>query len=157
MLLTPHTFVGLAVGSTISNPLISAPLSFFLHFAGDLVPHWDFYSETSKEDRTKGWRPIAVMADLVVGVSVGLISTLYVLWVKHDSTLALSIFLAGICSVLPDALTAPEIFMKKPPALSRYLGKIQSRLQFQAPLPWGIISQVIVMALSALLFYRNLF
>jgi hypothetical protein len=151
MLLTPHTLVGIAIATAIPNPLIAAPLSFAMHFAGDRVPHWDFYSNTKKEDRLVGWRPLAVMADLVVGVAIGLTFTLYALWVVKNPNLSLNIFLCGIASVLPDALEGPYIFMKKEPAFLHWLTFMQKKMQFQAPLPWGIITQILVSGLSLFL------
>lgn len=150
MLLTPHTLVGIAIATSIRNPTVAVPLALGMHFMGDLVPHWDFYSHTKKEERVVGWRPMAVMFDLVVGVSIGLTSTLYALWVLQNKALAINIFLCGIASVLPDALEAPHIFMKTDPKILMPLINIQKKLQFQAPLPWGIITQILVVAISVI-------
>ncbi len=156
MLLTPHTFVGIAIATAIPNPFIAVPLSFFSHFVGDRVPHWDFYSNTQKEERLKGWRPVAVMLDLVIGVAVGLTTTLYTLWVLKNSHLALNIFLCGIASVLPDVLETPYIFGKSEPKILSYLTSIQRRIQFQAPLPWGIISQIVIITASLILILNSI-
>lgn len=153
MLLTPHTFAGIAIAALISNPIVAVPLAFISHFILDKTPHWDFYSNTQKEERLKGWRPLAVMADLVVGVAVGLIATLYFLWVVKDSTLALTSFLSGIAAVLPDILEGPYIFMDKEPKILSYMTNIQRKLQFQAPLPWGILTQLLVIAISIYLIF----
>ena len=48
MLLTPHTLVGVAIATNISNPFLAIPLAFISHFLGDKIPHWDFYSNTKK-------------------------------------------------------------------------------------------------------------
>ena len=144
MLLTPHTLVGIAIASAVPDMSVAAPVSFVMHFLGDLVPHWDFYSDTTEEQRTKGWRPIAVMADLALGVAIGMFFTLYALWVLKDPHKALSIFLCGIASVLPDAMSGPALFTNKAPFPFKWVLAIQERLQFQAKLPWGIVTQVIV-------------
>lgn len=156
MLLTPHVLVGVAIGTSIPNPIISGPLSLGMHFLGDMVPHWDFFSNTTREERLRGWRPVAVMADLVLAVSLGLTATLYALWVLNNQTLALSIFVAGISSVLPDALETPHIYMQKEWGLLSLLTNIQRRMQFQAPLPWGIISQILVMLVSSILILSSI-
>jgi len=158
MLLTPHTLVGVAVGASIPNPYIAVPLSFVLHFVGDTVPHWDFFSGTSenKEVRLKGWRPLAVMADLAVGVAVGTAFTLYALWVIGDAALAANIFMCGVASTLPDALESPHIYMGKEWRALDLVTNIQKRLQFQAPLPWGVISQVIVSSVMLLLILSSI-
>jgi hypothetical protein len=154
MLLTPHTFVGVAIATTIPNPLIAVPLAFFSHFAGDLIPHWDFYSESSREERIKGWIPLAVMADMALGVAVGIFYSLHALWVLKDNMLALNIFLCGIASVLPDAMTGPSLYISKAGNIFKLVHKLQSKLQFQVPLPWGAISQIVVVVLSILIIKR---
>jgi len=151
MLLTPHVFVGLAVAKVIPNPLIAVPLSLVLHFLGDKVPHWDFYSNTSKEKRLTGWRPVAVMADFGLGIAVGSTFTLYALWLKNDPSLAIRYFLCGIASVLPDALETPHIFTDTKYNWVEKLTQVQKKLQTQAPLPWGILTQVVIVAVCLLL------
>ncbi len=156
MLLTPHTFVGAALGASIPNPVIAVPLSIAMHFVGDIVPHWDFYSHTTKEERLRGWRPVAVMADLAIGVAVGLIPTLYALWVLNNPNMAVNIFLCGIGSVLPDALEAPYIFMNKDKGFLHWLARFQSKMQYQAALPWGLISQVVVILVSLVVLLNSI-
>ena len=151
MLLTPHTLVGVAIATNISNPFIAVPSALLSHFLGDKVPHWDFYSNTKKEDRIRGWRPLAVMGDLAVGVAIGVAYTTYFLWVKESPSTAISIFLCGIASVLPDALSSLSIIGSKENKFLEILNKIQSKMQFQAPLPWGILTQVVVILLSVYL------
>jgi hypothetical protein len=156
MLLTPHTLVGIAIGTVIQNPAIAVPISFLSHYVGDVMPHWDFFSHTSREERLRGWRPIAVMADMTIGVAVGLTATFYALWALNNSALAIRIFLCGIAAVLPDVLEAPHIYMQKDPRGLGTLTKIQKKLQVQAPLPWGIISQLLVILASVSLIYSSL-
>lgn len=151
MLLTPHTFVGIAIATNITNPFLAFFLAFLSHFLGDKVPHWDFYSNTKKEDRVKGWRPLAVMADLAIGVAVGISFTTYYLWNKEAPTIAFNVFICGIASVLPDALSSLDLFLGKSNKFLNILNSIQSKMQFQAPLPWGIFTQVLVILLSLFL------
>jgi len=148
MLLTPHVLVGLAIAKLVPNPLISVPLSILAHFLGDLVPHWDFFSGAQSEQRLKGWRPIAVMMDFGLGIAVGLFFTLNLLWVKQSESAALNAFLCGIASVLPDALEAPHVYMDKTPFGTKYLLSIQRKFQTQAPVVIGILTQVLISALS---------
>lgn len=92
-----------------------------------------------------------MMGDFGIGIAVGLIFSLYALWVKNDSTLALNTFLCGIASVLPDALEAPHIFTNAKIGFVEKLTGIQKRMQTQAPLPWGVLTQFVIVALSLLL------
>ncbi|HSX39602.1 MAG TPA: hypothetical protein VLI92_03360 [Candidatus Saccharimonadales bacterium] len=155
MLLTSHTFVGIAIAYTIPNPFIAVPLSFAMHFAGDLVPHWDFYSNTTVEARKTGWRPLAVMAEFGIAVAVGVLATTHALWVLHNSHLALNIFLCAIAACLPDALTSFKIFFEKVPGPIRALARVQHKLQFQAPLPWGVLTQLFVIVASSLVILNS--
>lgn len=156
MLLTPHTFVGVAVAATVPQTGIAVFISFILHFIGDLIPHWDFYCGTTKEERLKGWRPLAVMADLSIGIAVGLTFTLYALWVLKNPNLSLNIFLCGIASVLPDAITGPALYVKNSNGISKICHKIQSRLQNQTSFLFGIATQIIVVIFSLLLISNSI-
>lgn len=151
MLLTPHVLVGMAMAKAIPSPFIAVPLSIVMHFLGDKVPHWDFYSNTPREQRLRGWRPIAVMGDFGLGIVVGLVFTLYALWVKNDSALAVNTFLCGVASVLPDALEAPYIFADIKIKFMGRVTDIQRKMQTQAPLPWGLLTQLVVVILCLLL------
>lgn len=151
MLLLPHVLVGVAIASSIQNPALAVPLSFGMHFLGDMVPHWDFYSNTQKEERLRGWRPLAVMFDFGLGIAVGMAFISRALWVTNDARLALNIFLCGIASVLPDILEGPHIFMEKEPWITKFVYSIQHRIQFQAPLPWGLVTQFVVVLAALLL------
>ncbi len=144
MLLTPHTFVGLTIAASIPNPFISVPLSFVMHFFGDKVPHWDFFSNTTRDERLKGWRVFAVIADICLGLAAGLTATFFALWKLSDASLALNFFLCSFASVLPDALEAPHLFFGVNDPFTRTLLFVQHKMQYQAKLPWGIISQIAV-------------
>jgi len=154
MLLTPHTIVGITIGASVENPFLAFPLSIASHFAGDLFPHWDFFSNTKKDQRLSGWRPIAVMLDLMLALSLGLAAVLYSLWVLHNTFLAARIFACGVGSVLPDALELPYIYTNKDPL--GFLTRIQRKLQVQAPLPWGILSQLGVIFVFSLILANSL-
>jgi len=151
MLLTPHVLVGVTIAKFIPNPFIAVPLSIVAHFLGDKMPHWDFYSNTPKEQRLKGWRPIAVMGEFGLGIAVGVAFTLYALWVIKDPNLALTTFLCGIASVLPDALEAPHVFTNAKIGLIEKLTDFQRKMQTQAPLPWGLLTQLAVAVLCLFL------
>lgn len=144
MLLTPHTIVGITVASTIQQPYIAAPLAFLLHFAGDFLPHWDFYTDTTKEQKVMGWRPLAVMLDFGVAIAIGLTATLYALWVLNDINYASNIFLCGIASVLPDALTGPSIYMKNAPGFFKLIHNFQRKINNSASLVYGVATQIAV-------------
>lgn len=156
MLLTPHVLVGITIATAIPNPAVAVPLSFAMHFFGDLVPHWDFFSHTTREQKLSGWRIPAVMADFGLGIAVGIFFTLQALWVQHNSSLALNIFLCSLASVLPDALEAPHLYLGANDFFSRNLIAIQRRMQFQARLPWGVISQLLIASVCLVLLSNSI-
>jgi hypothetical protein len=157
MLLTPHTIIGIAIGASVPQMEIAVPVSFGMHFLADLVPHWDFFSDAdTAEQKTTGWRPIAVMGDLILAVAIGMFFTLYALWVLNNPYMAVNIFLCGVAAVLPDALIAPSLYVKKSNIISDGVLKIQKNMQQQADLPWGLLSQIVIAAFSLLLILNSL-
>ena len=128
MLLTPHVFIGLVIAKFVPNPFLAVPIALLSHFLGDLTPHWDFFSNTKKEERLKGWRVLAVMADIGLGIGVGVLFTAKYLWLDHNTTLAITSFLCGIVAVLPDVLEAPYIYLGSAPAFIKGLTNIQRKL-----------------------------
>lgn len=157
MLLSPHTMVGLAIGATIQNPLIAIPLSFVSHFVGDLVPHWDFFDHfPSKKELFKGWQGKLFLADLSLGITLGLGFTLYALRVQQDSYLALNMFLCGITAVTPDAMYAPIVFVDSKNKIIRFFFELQGKLHSHAGIIFGNITQIAVLVLAFLMTVSSL-
>lgn len=150
MLLTPHTLVGVAVAAVIKNPVIAFPVAVGMHYLGDLVPHWDFFSNTNEEERVSGWRPLAVAGELSLAVAAGTASVLYALWLANDPALAFRMLICGIGGVIPDLLSGLTMYLKNLNGFMKINNRVQSKLQFQAPLPWGIFTQVLVSFFSVL-------
>ena len=147
--------VGIALATLITNPELAVPVSFAMHFAGDLVPHWDLTDDLTK-NAGHGWVPIAIFADLILAVSLGTAFTLYALWVLHNPALALRIFLCGMAAVLPDAISAPAVYNQKTNPVSQLVAKIQGRLQFKAGAFWGSVTQLIVIGVAFLVILSSL-
>ncbi|KKS31319.1 hypothetical protein A2380_02940 [candidate division WWE3 bacterium RIFOXYB1_FULL_43_24] len=121
-----------------------------MHYLGDLVPHWDFFSNTNEEQRVSGWRPLAVAGELSLAVAAGTASVLYALWVADDAALALRMLICGIGGVIPDLLSGLTLYLKNANGLLKINNRVQAKLQFQAPLPWGIFTQILVSVFSVL-------
>lgn len=150
MLLTPHTLVGIAVASVVENPLIAFPVSVGMHYLGDMVPHWDFFTNTEEGERITGWRPLAVAGELTLAVATGTAFVLYALWILNAPSLAFRFLICGIGSVLPDLMSGLTLYLKNLNGVLKANNKIQAVLQFQSPLPWGIITQILVSFFSVL-------
>lgn len=99
---------------------------------------------------------MAVMADFGLAIAIGMFFSLHALWDQNNTMLALNVFLCGIGSVLPDALELPHVYMDKEPKFSYLVYSVQHRLQFQAPLPWGVLTQLFVCAASLLLIAHSI-
>lgn len=153
MIITPHTMVGLAIGATVSNPFVAVPLAFIAHYAGDVVPHWDFYDKwPTRENFVFDWRPVAMFLDFVLGLAIGIFFTLHALWLNQNGALALNMFLCGIAGVLPDAAYVPVTFAGSKNKIFVANAEIQKRLHFNVGPLWGNLSQVgVVIACSLVL------
>lgn len=148
MTATGHALIGAAIGSQITNPLISIPLSFLSHFACDKVPHWDVMTDKNK---SKNLVIVESIIDVLIAFSlVGLIF----LYFLHASN-PINVFLCAFTAQLPDWAEVPySIFkIKIPLVYDNY--KIQSKIHdiwFDSRLkaPWGILTQFSVVAIFVL-------
>jgi len=96
---------------------------------------------------------MAVMADLGLGIAVGVFFTTKSLWLGNDPKLATTLFLSGIAAVLPDALEAPYMYLDKFPAFIRTITNVQKKLQNQAPVLVGISIQLAIILICSLVLF----
>lgn len=147
MLATPHTAMGILIATRILNPILALPLALLSHFALDLIPHWDFFSfrrEIKREEK------LEVVADFLVGLSLGMFFTLKAL---PDQTRAATIFFSCALANLPDAIEAPCVFLGYRNKIIDGVIKFQRRFHSRLKYPWGLIPQILLLALClALLF-----
>ena len=83
-------------------------------------------------------------------MAAGTASVLYALWVADDAALALRMLICGIGGVIPDLLSGLTLYLKNANGLLKINNRVQAKLQFQAPLPWGIFTQILVSVFSVL-------
>ncbi len=141
MLATPHTLVGIAIGAAIPNPYLAIPLSFIAHYAGDLIPHWDIYPHFPSPEEQKTWKNLLIVADILLGITLGISLTLYALWVVHKPEVALNMFLCGLTAVLPDAMYGPVFLAHSKNKLLNLNIAIQHKLHIQSDALWGNLTQ----------------
>ncbi len=151
MILTSHVAVGVAVASKVDNPLLSWPLSFGLHFLFDLVPHWDALTGSSKEQAIKPWRWVAMIFDIVCGLSLGLFFVFRALWLENNLLKAFNILGACFFSVLPDLSEFPYVLLGKNYKISMRILSIQKKMHFRMALPWGLFPQLLIAFIAILL------
>ena len=150
MTATAHALVAGAIARAVPNPYLAIPLAITSHFIMDAIPHWDIGADWRKRSKT-------VTGALAISETVLGITLAYFLFRgKVETPLLLSTIVA---SELPDWLEAPwYIFFarrtvdapKKHASHAErfffWLYKTVNLRHAKAPLPWGIISQVIVVA-----------
>lgn len=143
MTATSHALIGASLAVKITNPMLGIPLAIGSHFVADLIPHWD----AGTNHRQKSALRLKVEATLDVLLGFALVLILF-----RTQTLANPVYMFSmvIAAQLPDWLEAPSwMFGLKVPPFSwvDWLGhKLQSRMQ----LPWGLVTQVVIVGLLVL-------
>jgi len=94
MFITPHMFVGVAIGVKVSNPWIVFFLGLFSHYLLDFLPHWDYLTEI-KIDKKEHFLKISL--DFIIG-------TIIVLFLIWDLPNKIIILIAISSTLLPDCL-----------------------------------------------------
>ncbi|MDD2823359.1 MAG: hypothetical protein PHQ59_04755 [Candidatus Daviesbacteria bacterium] len=145
MTATAHALIGGAVASTISNPELGLSLAFISHPLLDLIPHWDFANNWRAKDKFILF--IEASADLTFGVLLS-----YILFGQNVN---LWYFFGCIfVSEVWDIIEAPYWFLNwKFPPIS-WIYNVQSKMQGKAALPWGIITQILTVALATLILQK---
>ncbi len=160
VLMIPHTIVGVAVATAVRRqPALALVLAFFSHFVLDAIPHWDpligdlkskNFSGVGKEGR------IIIATDFLVALDIGL----FFVWRAlnqaplPDPVLATTIFCAALLANLPDGIMTPFVFLgRRWGWLEAYI-RFHSLVQTKLPLPWGVLTQVVVAATGLLIALR---
>lgn len=138
MTATAHALIGASIATKIANPILGITIAIISHFIADLIPHWDAGTNHKKKSLTR--LKMEATADVLLGFVLaylifgGIVEPVY-------------LFVMIIAAQLPDWLEAPSwMFGFKVPPFSwlDWLGhKLQSRMQ----LPWGLVTQVVVVGL----------
>ena len=131
---TAHALVGGAIASSVHNPALGISLALLSHPLLDMVPHWDF---------GKGWRQKSksfFLAEGVFDLAVGLFAS-YLIFGQYIN---LTYFLVVVfASLFFDLMMTPYWFLKwKFPPFS-WAYKFGSSTNGDAPLPWGIVTQLV--------------
>lgn len=138
MTATAHALIGASIAAKLTNPIIGIPLAILSHFAADLVPHWD--AGTNHKEKSL----IRLKLEATADVLLGFVLAYLIFWRFVEPTY---LFVMIIAAQLPDWLEAPSwMFGIKVPPFTwlDYLGhKLQSRMQ----LPWGLVTQVVVVGI----------
>jgi len=148
MLETPHVVVGAAIATKVVNPALSIPLALGSHFLLEKIPHWNPHlnRETEKYGQPTKKSTQIVIADATTALVFGSFVAYQAL---PNTGHAIGILATCLASVLPDLIEAPYFFLHiRKEAIKKWI-KFQKSLQADAPLSWGILTQLVVIAVGA--------
>ena len=138
MTATAHALIGASIAAKVVNPYLGIPLAIASHFVADLIPHWD--AGTNHKQKSLNRLKIEATFDVLLGFILAFI-------IFRNFVDPVYLFVMIISAQLPDWLEAPSwLFGFKVPPFSwlDWLGhKLQSRMQ----LPWGLVTQVVIVGL----------
>jgi hypothetical protein len=136
MVATAHALVGGAIAAaSVSNPGLALVASAVSHPLMDLIPHWDFGYNWKEKSKTK------LFIESVLDLGVGFVLA----YLLFGQNLNFWYFTAVIFAAeFWDMMETPYWFLKWnfPPFSTIY--NVQSRMQNKQALPWGVVTQVVV-------------
>lgn len=142
MTATAHALIGAAIAAKVINPYLGIPLAILSHFAADLIPHWDEGTNHKQKSATK--LRIQAVFDVLLGFALAFLIFGRVV----DETY---LFVMIIAAQLPDWLESPAfMFNVKIPPFS-WMYWVSHNLQSRMQLPWGLVTQVVVVGIVLLL------
>lgn len=146
MLELPHTLVGAAIAVAIPDPRISLPLALASHFLTDYIPHWNPHINTELKSTGK----ISTRSKIIImtDASLALIAGTYLAATRGNFVV---IMLACLLAVLPDVAEIPYYFLGMKVGWIEKLITYQRSHQWNVKPAWGILSQLLVIGICALI------
>ena len=143
MTATAHALIGASLASKIANPVIGIPVAFLSHFIADLVPHWDAGTNHKKKSATR--LKLEATLDVLLGFALVLL-----LFKTQTFSNPVYMFTMVITAQLPDWIEAPSwMFGIKVPPFT-WMDWLGHNLQTRMQLPWGLVTQVVIVGLLVL-------
>ena len=135
-----HVLVGIALGTKIGNPYLAGISALGAHFVCDMIPHWDW--GTNHRNRPKWVTGALAITETVIALSIG---AFFVFNAKTPWSMTAAI----IGSLIPDWIEAPyHILSPNAPRWMYWIYKPQSIFHSRAQLPWGLVTQVVTVAIA---------
>lgn len=133
MTATAHALVGGAIAASIQNPAIGLPLAAASHPLLDMIPHWDFGIGWKKKTK------VLIFTQSILDLGLGLLLTYLIFGSRVEFLyLASAVFLSEVW----DILMMPYLLLKSKRQPFYLFYKVQSELNKNIRLPWGILTQV---------------
>ncbi|OGD92215.1 hypothetical protein A3D81_00880 [Candidatus Curtissbacteria bacterium RIFCSPHIGHO2_02_FULL_40_17] len=144
MTATAHALIGASLATIIANPYLGIPIAVLSHFIADLIPHWD--AGTNHRNKSMTRLKVEAALDVLLGFALVLI-----LFRNFSQTNPIYLFSMVIAAQLPDWIEAPSwMFGFKVPPFS-WLDWLGHKLQSRAQLPWGLVTQIVVVGVLLLM------
>ncbi len=143
MTATAHALIGASLATRIVNPLIGIPIAIASHILADLIPHWD--AGTNHKKKTGNRLKLEAAFDVLLGFALVLL--LFRVQIAQNP---IYMFSMVISAQLPDWLSAPvwTLGLKIPPF--SWVDYISHKTQTRMQLPWGLVTQVVLVGLLVL-------
>ncbi|MBM3205526.1 hypothetical protein FJZ41_01590 [Candidatus Shapirobacteria bacterium] len=146
MLATTHSLTSALIITKVSPPALALPLVLVFHYLLDLIPHWDTGSGLTKGLKTKKKAFWETLLDLFVA------GVLVFFFFQKGQVFSPLLWTAVILGILPDLLEFPALFFGFRPFPLNYLERFHTNLMHRrGKLPWGLINQLVLIALISLL------
>lgn len=145
MTATAHSIVGAVIATKIPDLRIALPLALLSHYLGDKLPHWDPMVNYKNKSRFRLMTEAGI--DALLGLFIAYFFFVY--WGKQSP---LNVMLGSLVAQSPDWLEIPHMFFKWhfPPFTWVYRSQHWAHDLFydsRAQAPWGVITQLIVLAI----------
>lgn len=148
MTATAHAIVGTLIAVRFTDPLAALPIALATHYLTDLVPHWD--SGTNRKKKTEK----RFITEALIDAGIAAVVSFMVYYFLFGLTDFLYLYLVVGFALLPDivSMLTRFVFKIKNP-LWDWNNRLQSKLNQKLQLPWGILTQILVIGV----FYAFLF
>jgi len=139
MTATGHAVIGTVIAAKIGNPALAIPIAIASHIAADYFPHWDPATNAAQKGIKRVFR------EGMFDVALGFVISYLIITFLFPTTNLLYAFAIIIAAQSFDWLMAPYYFFGVKQFKWAYkIGKATNR---ELKEPWGIINQVIILAL----------
>ncbi len=149
MTATSHAIIGTFIAVRFIDPVVAVSLAVVSHYLLDIVPHWD--SGTNRRQKSEK----RFLTEAIIDASISLVVSFLIYYYIFGLTNYFYLYLVVGFSLLPDIVTMLTrfVFKKKSP-LWNWNNRLQSKLNQKLALPWGILTQIIVIGAVYVFFFR---
>lgn len=145
MTATSHAIIGTIIAAKVGNPVLAIPIAIASHIALDAIPHWDTATNRKKKTFKKMFIHSAI--DVILGfvLSYSLTTLLF------PETNLFYAFIMVLASQFLDWATAPYYFFKIKIKVFKWAYSFQKLFDHDLDLPWGLVTQIILVILLLVL------